>query len=123
MALVEFSQWLKRKPAGPKPKKRLPRMSARRKVESREYTEKRKAFLKAHPLCQAWPVIVSHAPPETLGDLPPLHAAAPLSVEIHHRCKRGKNYLDESTWLAVSRFSHRWIEDHKKEARKLGLLK
>jgi hypothetical protein len=45
------------------------------------------------------------------------------SVEIHHKKKPKCKYLnDESTWLAVSSWSHRFIEQHKDIARDLGLL-
>jgi hypothetical protein len=42
------------------------------------------------------------------------------STEIHHTyCgkDRAKYYLDESTWIAVSRDGHNWIHDNPKEAR------
>lgn len=43
--------------------------------------------------------------------------------QVHHMLSRyGKNYLDTSTWLAVSAEGHRWIESHLKEARERGWL-
>ncbi len=52
----------------------------------------------------------------------PTYEACPVSTDVHHVKGRGKFYLDESTWMAVSRESHRWIHNHPKEARELGLL-
>lgn len=45
------------------------------------------------------------------------------SVEVHHACGRlGKNYLDVSTWFAVSRKGHDWIHSNDSEAREKGFL-
>jgi hypothetical protein len=43
------------------------------------------------------------------------------STEIHHTyCGKDRaNYLDESTWIAVSRDGHNWIHDNPKEAREI----
>lgn len=47
----------------------------------------------------------------------------PRATEIHHTRKPKCKYLnDESTWLAVSRWSHEFIEQNKSVARELGLL-
>lgn len=49
--------------------------------------------------------------------------SVPKSSEIHHTKKPKCKYLnDESTWMAVSREGHEWIEHHKSEARELGML-
>lgn len=118
----DFRDWLNRPShIGPKPRKRIPRVSKKRQRENREYTAKRKEFLAAHPDCMAWGVIVTEAPLKTLV-VPYPDGTPPRATEIHHAAKRGKNYLDESTWLAVCRWSHEWIESHKSAARKLGLL-
>lgn len=124
-----LAEWLQRKPAGPKPKKPLKRttkprpMSPKRQRESRVYTQKRKAFLAAHPKCMAWPRILEHvaSKPGGLATLP--YMADFSSTEIHHMKKPKCKYLnDESTWLAVCRWSHEWIENNKSIARQLGLL-
>lgn len=47
----------------------------------------------------------------------------PRATQIHHMKKPKSKYLnDESTWMAVSSHAHRYIEDHKSEARKKGYL-
>ncbi len=106
-----LQEWLDRKPAGPAQKKpiarraRVKRVSERRRKEGAEYAKKRKAFLAARPRCEAAPL-----------------ACRQPSTDVHHRAKRGRNYLDESTWIAVCRTCHDWIHAHPKEARELGLL-
>jgi hypothetical protein len=129
MTMQSFSQWLNRTKSGPKPKRRLPKMSSKRQRENRIYLVKRRAFLEAHPLCQAWATIVfsRHAlfvgPNTSVLEVLSTPVSQPQSTEIHHTKKpKCKYYLDESTWLAVCRWSHRWIEDHKDLARELGLL-
>jgi len=96
--------------------KRTPirRVSKKRMRDMREYSKLRKEFLEKHVNCQAWPVIRCHL---KMHGLPP-----PPSTEVHHKAKRGKNYLNTDTWLAVCRASHEWIENHKNVARQLGLL-
>lgn len=46
-----------------------------------------------------------------------------LATDVHHqRGKVGPLYLDERFWLPVSRAGHRWIHDHPRESRALGLI-
>lgn len=119
-----LSQWLSRRPAGPKPKKPMKRggrvrtMSAKRRRQAKAYSLLRAAFLKAHPRCQALPVILmaGHQVPVVKGDVI-------KSTDVHHKAGRhGWNYLNTDTWLAVCRPAHRWIHDNPKEARALGLM-
>lgn len=42
------------------------------------------------------------------------------STEVHHMRGRGKYLNDTSTWLAVSREGHEWIEMHPRLARERG---
>jgi hypothetical protein len=43
--------------------------------------------------------------------------------DIHHsKGRTGKNYLDESTWIAVCRPCHQWIEENRREAERMGLI-
>lgn len=47
----------------------------------------------------------------------------PRATQIHHRNKSNgvrRNILE--FWMSAARDPHRWVEDHKDEARKLGLL-
>ena len=118
MALVEFSKWLKRKPAGPKPRRRLTRtqvrrVSKKRRKESAEYMAKRKAFLLAHPVCQL-------STPRT--DI--IEGCRAKATDIHHvRGRTGANYLNAGTWMSACRDCHRWVHDHPGQARAIGLLK
>ncbi len=114
MTLLPFKDWLNRKPAGRKLRKRIPKVSKKRERENREYSRRRKAYLLAHPNCEAWPVVMQFMP---------LWVRWPRSVEIHHVFGRGKFLLVEETWLAVSREAHDWIHSHPSQARALGLLK
>jgi hypothetical protein len=87
--------------------KAIPRVSAKRKLEDLKYMAQRIVFLgkKENQIC-----------PITKWS----------STEIHHTyCgkDRAKYYLDESTWIAVSRDGHNWIHDNPKEAREKGFLK
>lgn len=89
-------------------KKPMRRVSKKRAVANKEYSLRRKAYLKEHPYC-----FVAH---ELWGELLP-------TTDIHHMKKPRATYLnDETTWMAVSRRAHTWIEDHKKEARERGWL-
>lgn len=123
MTQPTLEQWLQRGRTQ-KPRKPLKHVSKKRGAANREYAKRRKAFLAAHPMCQAWPTILHWAMqrPGMLETLPYMKWF--YSEEIHHTKKPKCKYLnDESTWLAVSRWSHDWIENHKDIARKIGLLK
>lgn len=105
------------------PPKPLPRVSKKRAKQLREYAKRRRAFLDDFRYCQAWETIMDwlfHNEKATWKISPREH---PKSTEIHHMKKPKCKYLnDETTWLAVSRWAHNWIEDHKNIARELGLL-
>lgn len=108
---------------------KLSPVSAKRRTQAALYAKKRKAFLEAHPYCQVWlaqhaGIIVHFAKALYSGKaVSPISATTINSCDIHHKAGRtGKNYLDESTWMAVSRDGHRWIHDHPKEARARGWL-
>ncbi len=121
-----LEQWLARSPSGRKPKKPIPKVTKKRAKANREYAVRRKAFLEAHPSCEAHGRICEwlHENDKTAWLAAPYNVYRQLrSAEIHHTRKPKCKYLnDESTWLAVCRWSHLWIEDHKDVARRLGLL-
>jgi hypothetical protein len=103
---------------------RLKPMSKKRRKDSAIYSKKRKAFLEAHPFCAVWVeaaatrIRVLREAGLGIGDIRPLR-----SCDIHHKAGRsGANYLDESTWMAVSREGHDWIHAHPSEARAKGWL-
>ena len=87
-----------------KPKSISP-VSAKRRVEMDEYSKKRLAFLTLHTNCQA-----------------KLVGCTGKASDVHHKAGRvGDNYLKMSTWLAVCRNCHQWIETHPEEAKELEL--
>jgi len=123
---TNLKDWLAHRSAlPPKNKGRgMKKVSDKRKGENRIYTVRRRAYLAEHPYCEAWfsiPFKMRLA--ICFGD----HREAmncPRSQEIHHMKKPKQTYfLDENTWLAVSRLAHQFIEDNKSTARQLGLLK
>ena len=86
-----------------KPKSISP-VSAKRRVEMDEYSKKRVAFLTLHTNCQA-----------------KLVGCMGKASDVHHKAGRvGDNYLKISTWLAVCRTCHTWIENNPEEAKELG---
>jgi hypothetical protein len=116
-----LKDWLNRGRASPKKRKGLLAMSKKRKGDARVYSKKRRAFLEANRYCQAFWRIVNHT--KRFPMMGGFYGSAPATTEIHHTKKPKCKYLnDESTWLAVCRWSHDWIEDHKSTAREIGLL-
>jgi len=83
------------KPINPKSKKQV--------ALDKAYSVIRVPFIEKHPMCQA------HLP-GCLG----------ISSEIHHKKGRGKWMLVTSTWMAVCRTCHSWIETHPIEATEMG---
>jgi hypothetical protein len=82
----------------------LAKMSRKRKAESRIYSRLRQEFLKDHPHCQ-FPLCFNTA------------------SQIHHLCRRGRNYLTTEHFRAVCNRCHTWIHEHGKLARKLNWLR
>lgn len=99
----------------PKPRKRLPRKSAKRREEEILYDALRKAFLHAHPRCQ---MILSRF----LDGQQTLAQCRSKATDVHHKRGRGKYYLDDTTWMAICRQHHKWIHDNMKEAEALGYI-
>lgn len=99
-----FKPYPKPEPKSKKPKKSIPKRSAKKIAEDLIYNAKRIRFLELHPKCAVFPLLES--------------------IEIHHSKGRyGSNYLDESTWFAVSREGHNWIHNNDSLAREKGFLK
>lgn len=69
-------------------------------IRLKTYSIMRREFLKANPKCAVFP----------WKD----------ATEIHHKKGRGKYLNDPTTWLAVSREGHQWIEIHPVEAKEKG---
>jgi hypothetical protein len=93
-----------------KPKKekkvyKIPKKSEKRAKKDKIYLAKRIVFLKENQFCAVYP--------------------NKKATEVHHKYSgkdRDKYYLDETTWLAVSREGHNWIHSNPKEAREIKLL-
>jgi hypothetical protein len=86
-----------------KPKSISP-VSKKRQGEMDTYTKQRLAFLALFVQCQA-----------------KLPACTGFSTDVHHKAGRvGDNYLKMSTWMAVCRSCHSYIETHPDEAKELG---
>lgn len=86
---------------------RIPKVSEKRKEENKIYFEQREIFLKEHPKCEC--------------GQPGCRRKA---TEVHHSAGRsGSNFLDVSTWKAVARVCHRFLEENPVEAKKLGSSK
>ena len=93
------------------PPKGLPRQTTRPAPVSKkmqqtmnEYSKKRLAFLAMFAHCQA-----------------KLVGCTGVSTDVHHKAGRGENHNVMSTWIAVCRPCHTWIENHPAEAKELGL--
>lgn len=49
-----------------------------------------------------------------------LSGCATYATDIHHKAGRGEYMLDQSTYMAVCRNCHQWIELHPIEAKQKG---
>ena len=86
-----------------KPKSIAP-VSKKRQVAMDEYSKRRQLFFITNPICKA----------KLVGCTGP-------ATDVHHKAGRvGENYLKISTWLALCRSCHRWVEDNPIEAKELG---
>jgi len=79
-----------------------PRSPKQRRIEA-AYNVIRKAYLETHSMCEAH-----------------LAGCATYATDIHHKAGRGMLTLDSTTFLAVCRSCHQWIETHPKESKDLG---
>ena len=92
------------KRSGPlKRKTPMKRVSDKRLKEGKEYSKKRSQFLTELPLCEV--------------------CMTAKSTDIHHIEGRGRNYLNEETWLSTCRLCHDKIHREPIWARKKGYLK
>lgn len=86
------------------PPKKISPVSKKMRETMDEYSKKRAAFLVVHSKCQA-----------------KLVGCTGEATDVHHKAGRGENHLKISTWLAVCRSCHSWIELNPLEAKELGL--
>jgi hypothetical protein len=127
----------------PLKRSRISPVSKKRAKEMRTYSKLRKECLEKQPVCEVWlhengwkcirfkdvfqdalyhrdgTFKIDQAPAWWLID----ECMAPQATEIHHRDKRGKNYLNVATFMCVSRQGHEKIENNKSWAREVGFLK
>lgn len=96
---------IKRTPIKKNKKYRIPKKSLSRKEEEAVYLPLREQFLKDHPKCECG-----------------REGCFRDSQDVHHTKGRGKYYLDVSTWKALARVCHIWVDENTDEARKLGLI-
>lgn len=116
------------------PLKRTPlrRVSKKRRKEMDEYSHKRRIFLERNRACQ---VALDELGGAKQYDVYAMQRGVcfvefngtshqiPASEDIHHTLGRtGTNYLDENTWLAVSRANHERIHQNPSWARAHGYL-
>ncbi len=87
-------------------------------------------ILAARPRCECCEVLRKRASIGATLGLPPLPGWRPMlcggdAVEVHEILRRsaGGDILDDKNVLAVCAFGHRWIHEHPKLARELGLLR
>jgi hypothetical protein len=79
-----------------------PRSPKQKRIDA-AYTVLRKTYLDAHGMCEAH-----------------LDGCGTYATEIHHKSGRGEYMLDQSTYMAVCRNCHNWIENNPAEAKRLG---
>jgi hypothetical protein len=86
--------------------KSLPKISKKKAIENQEYSILRVEFLNKHPTCQA-----------------KLPGCTVMSTDVHHMKGRGKYTLDVSTWFALCRACHVYIEMNSDVAKEYGFTK
>ena len=86
------------------PPKKISPISKKMRETMDEYSKRRAAFLIVHSKCEA-----------------KLVGCTGGATDVHHKAGRGENHLKISTWLAVCRSCHTWIETNPAEAKELGL--
>ena len=79
-----------------------PRSPKQRRIEA-AYDVLRKKYLEAHQMCEAH-----------------LGGCSTYATDIHHKAGRGQYMLDDTTYLAVCRTCHQYIELHPIEAKEMG---
>lgn len=82
-------------------------VSEKRKTEMNDYATLRRDYLKENPVCEA-----------------NLRECTGVATEVHHKAKRGANYLNVETFMAVCKECHILIEQKMsaEERREQGFL-
>lgn len=117
---------LKRTGFAPKPRKQMRRtpikkVSARKSKLDSKYSRLKREFM-ARPENRWCPVAMSGVLvfPGDPANLP--YPRQIRTCDLHHVFRRGKFYLDVSTWMALSREGHDFVENNKAVARARGWL-
>jgi hypothetical protein len=94
--------------------KPIRRSTPKRAREKSQYSRKCAAYKRKHPWCAAC---------EALSRFNPMPVGICRTSDVHHKMGReGDLLLDERFWMPVCRTCHDWIEDHGREARRLGFV-
>ncbi len=127
---------------------KLKAVSAKRRKEMAVYADLRAKHMKENPMCFGWLRLNGFGDEEIRNiqeiavialwqgmDVPPIPARrydlmalyglpqyCPRSFDLHHAKRRGKHYLDASSYMALSRSCHQFTHDNPKIAREAGLL-
>lgn len=86
-------------------KSKLNPISEKRKAEGKEYSTLRKVFLSNRPICEF--------------NLP---GCTKIATDVHHKARRGKNYLNVKTWMSGCRTCHQYAETNPRESRQKGWI-
>ncbi len=123
----------KRKPAQNQPAQRIRQTSQVRAAQRREYNKMKPAYLAAHPFCQITicrlglneqAVITANGSfLYPVGSPAAVRRQVPFATELHHRNKANGCRLTNFDYImSASAGAHRWEEEHKDEARAMGIL-
>lgn len=85
--------------------KGLNKVSDKKKKDDKAYSTLRQVFLFGRPICEL-----------------SLQGCLGRSTDVHHIYRRGENYLNIKTWMALCRSCHEYVETHPKESREKGWL-
>lgn len=96
---IKFSEEKPKK----KPQKKIQPKSKKQIELDKIYSQLRMRFLERKPLCEA-----------------ALQGCTHSATDVHHKKGRGRWYLVVSSWMAVCRTCHEWIETHPIEATEKG---
>jgi hypothetical protein len=95
----------------------LRRISKAREADYRLYLKERDEFLSQNQFCE-FPTSIEHTDMCTITTA----GCANHSTTVHHSKGQGKLLRDQRYWWPLCMEHHRWVEDHKKQARKMGLI-
>lgn len=102
----------------------IARISNDRRSERAMYNADRAEYLRDHPYCEIYIARYGLDPKAVFANNGVAAGfRVPRSNQIHHRNKtNGPRLLDKRFWMAASAKYHRWAEEHKDDARAIGIL-